>query len=1848
MVGYGRPRVARSIACFGIGLVLLAFWTVGWGARDAAAQTEHNVSIDLELTWDPEKLREWPDQRYDALYVLPGDLVRVNLTLVYDAPPGYGRALEVSLGTPAPVQPLDTGSFQLDKEYCIEAGTCFQWYPLTETLGGRETLSGREASFLFAAPVLPEGVSQTGGNLEFTIHLFEPEETEYSKSITRSRAVLSVLVVRPSVRETPTPTRTLTRPATRVRATRARPAHTPTYTATAVPEGVTRNRVPTKTPTRRATRTPKSAQPELGVGTVRPPTRTPTPPETPRRRVIPWWGWLALLLGGGGGVLLVWRTIKEGRAQPPKEALTPDELGKLIQIEQELPKGEPEQDYPDLDRLIQIEELPKRAPERDYPDLDDLIQVEEMPEGVPEQDYPELEKSIQIAKLPKEAPEEPEKEREDDLPLDLILHLEWVSNPHPTKKKVQWKKLIGDKIDETPDPKPNFPACSLRLEFEIIDRYKDEKLKGLNRRSIKLVADFPFHGLNRGTNLFDRKYLKKRGEPPDKLRFLSLESDTEVVVKGWFVLDELLKPGKHKIALSATDKAKNTRKIVLEFTTTALELTLQVGMCGTDLPVGEKRVQVAALKDGKSLKTAEPLPVFPESGLRLDFEIRERAVPPKSAKLDRASKLIPDFACCGYGEGANLLFPEFRQRLKPYLHIVAENDQLVRGWLDIGEAEKRMQFKFALTAADESGNQGVCVLECLTGPAEPVTIVDCQDEPCELLWTVARPGEALSKDEYKPYRFRVRTKAPSDRDGNPRKTATVDLLCQDANLEELWRDRAVELTAGRNPFVLYSQEFVVYDKDSAEHKGKKLPQQAIPARAGAKIVALWQWAGQLQTAECPVRVPRIQFVDKDSRPLEAVPLVWTKWEDYDPYRFWVVMEDPRVPRNQGLTVRLATEEESRRGVILYRDPKNSSRFVSSPLLAWAADESIPGEEQDLPDWVATRRKSYKEKSTVWIQAKPMGKLTASVRDLQASLPTPDRRTVILGPALGCPGLVHQKGRFVAVLMMRNELRSPTVDDVAGALGWRRWKERDKGEVIPVHVNAISGIRDWKDCISQRVSPTVSDCYRDLGFGTCVLASVQAPSHTLTDAQAPPGVSEETQTPAEVGMYALIARFDEGNLLRKALSGLEKPDWSHWAQIGLELPTIDHTRTLGFQRKAGRLVAAYHPVAVYEEGKEFLNIAHLADTHIAARWETLEERWNGETSSWFDSHHPQGLWRRSVTFRFPYYPGRVWYCGAEKCAGHRSPEDNCRSDIGKHVWKCNSPTCPGRHPSYEERCKTGDAPCAVRPGEFNNPNSQVRRMLDAINGLMDPKDESPGDLHEMDIIVITGDLIDYNRGLKWKDRKASEGHYRDDYYWNLNWLCFYEMLLDTYQKPVFTVLGNHDWRLNSYAPLSSFIKQIYNISPDVNLTQAEMDYLHENAYSVEKVAHLAELSHGTLYTTRRAVDWYSLVVNPFFDYSFRFGRMEFVMLDWAHGAEDTAIDAPGWKRWKAELPWAEKTLDHEQWVMLYMMEHFRKENTIPIICLHAPIFNPFPGTGDAQLAGGANWKDPEPLKEYKRDKDLVHGTIMLHRTDFIKLAKRVGGLVLSGHTHRGGVYEVEGDKVKVRKPSDFHGKPPLEQTVFAVVGSSGLIGFRNKYKGRHYRQLTPPVYRHIAFDPGTGKIKTLEERTVKPVRIRGEVRSDFGEYARVELPEGGRRFEVWTHVECGFYGGFYYWTVKNTSTDSDTLIIAVRIKTDIPYRVMCIDFAKYSVEGQKSLPKGWYMSLVRQKTDGTAVLELRAKEQTDAIHPWAELKFDWILSGMGVINKYGELSVAWTSKKNGRDWKSDEWTDPAIVPVPGPA
>ncbi len=207
----------------------------------------------------------------------------------------------------------------------------------------------------------------------------------------------------------------------------------------------------------------------------------------------------------------------------------------------------------------------------------------------------------------------------------------------------------------------------------------------------------------------------------------------------------------------------------------------------------------------------------------------------------------------------------------------------------------------------------------------------------------------------------------------------------------------------------------------------------------------------------------------------------------------------------------------------------------------------------------------------------------------------------------------------------------------------------------------------------------------------------------------------------------------------------------------------------------------------------------------------------------------------------------------------------------------------------------------------------------------------------DILLMTGDLIDYGRGF-WGTGKPNDVQVDALYHTDRNWFLFYYLLASggKYSTPTYTILGNHDWRINPYPPfapgapnpielLHGHLQDIpVPASKDNNDTSekrkqrfaALLKRIIETAhgpghkrgfsYSTEAEGAFGLLGSQGLATTAsvllklfaqssnpvalkgfpvetsiESIAWYLLTINPFLDYTFTLpGEQSVLMLDWA--------------------------------------------------------------------------------------------------------------------------------------------------------------------------------------------------------------------------------------------------------------------------------------------------------------------------------------------------------------------------------
>jgi len=297
--------------------------------------------------------------------------------------------------------------------------------------------------------------------------------------------------------------------------------------------------------------------------------------------------------------------------------------------------------------------------------------------------------------------------------------------------------------------------------------------------------------------------------------------------------------------------------------------------------------------------------------------------------------------------------------------------------------------------------------------------------------------------------------------------------------------------------------------------------------------------------------------------------------------------------------------------------------------------------------------------------------------------------------------------------------------------------------------------------------------------------------------------------------------------------------------------------------------------------------------------------------------------------------------------------------------------------------------AVNYANYRNWNKNFVRTYRAAQG-------------DSDVLLLTGDLIDYGRG-HWGPELVDGGEARlrlgDDglYHEDRNWFLFYYLLASggAYRKPAYTILGNHDWRLNPYPPFAvAGAPSPATMFPDaVGFTRAEQKSAlqkahgrgHERAVSYnnakESKFRIALGNWRTLAwqvlrkvfggdktldepglpteTTVESVAWYLMSINPFLDYRFTLPRGHSVlMLDWAEdenlffgaiyqGKRYGSLD----KNSGDEGPTARNSLSDLQVELVKQFTDMR--GAAKIIGIHAPPISPWDNWDDAELAAG--WK-----------------------------------------------------------------------------------------------------------------------------------------------------------------------------------------------------------------------------------------------------------------------------------------------------
>ncbi len=287
-------------------------------------------------------------------------------------------------------------------------------------------------------------------------------------------------------------------------------------------------------------------------------------------------------------------------------------------------------------------------------------------------------------------------------------------------------------------------------------------------------------------------------------------------------------------------------------------------------------------------------------------------------------------------------------------------------------------------------------------------------------------------------------------------------------------------------------------------------------------------------------------------------------------------------------------------------------------------------------------------------------------------------------------------------------------------------------------------------------------------------------------------------------------------------------------------------------------------------------------------------------------------------------------------------------------------------------------------------------------------------NKADAVVITGDLVDYNRGVHAKQThkkcftKISEQwealssdvdggeYYQDD----RNWLTFYKRLLDLYddkKKPLFTMLGNHDYVRLGQAPwpLNGFA---WNGVFDQNLT------LYESALCFGPGHNDSEAFLENHEEQVDFVEWYTIFINPFADFVVDYGNQSMLMADWGvesdiAGSEGGLHNAEHLFEKKAAVSWHALGVGQPYPIKnLSIYRSFKdQQNKIKMLFMHATALCPRDDVTEGEVNNDLQ----------RSDDKLSYGSFNKNRANVLNdVENGKVNMIISGHSHRNMVMEVK--------------------------------------------------------------------------------------------------------------------------------------------------------------------------------------------------------------------------------------------------
>jgi len=390
---------------------------------------------------------------------------------------------------------------------------------------------------------------------------------------------------------------------------------------------------------------------------------------------------------------------------------------------------------------------------------------------------------------------------------------------------------------------------------------------------------------------------------------------------------------------------------------------------------------------------------------------------------------------------------------------------------------------------------------------------------------------------------------------------------------------------------------------------------------------------------------------------------------------------------------------------------------------------------------------------------------------------------------------------------------------------------------------------------------------------------------------------------------------------------------------------------------------------------------------------------------------------------------------------------------------------------------------------------VHVAFNSVKNLMDQL----GSSKEIDLLIITGDLIDYvrdyypenhildtnsgsiNKKIVWSECDLSGKVDGDDSHYQMysSYLVFIALLKDfyvKYKKPVFIVTGNHE-----------VYRDPFGISPRVSYTfglkRANEGIPADHNLTIYEAILAFGKSYGKIVTsfnfTEKLFIWYYTVICPFTDYVYELINQIFMGLGWGKSEEMISwIDNDDYQGF-GHLPRANKSISDNQ---KKLIEKYTAKSKKKIFFSH------FTFVSYDMTIADHDKKEGDIEYDWACDySEFDMGTFQVNRKVMYEeyigdVGKYKINIFLSGHSHRRGLYKYKetsrwfDNSIKV-KLYQFHGisninqinkaenktKLNFNEPVFIVSDSAGSIPKKN-YNNEFYSQgSTFPSASIIRFD-----------------------------------------------------------------------------------------------------------------------------------------------------------------------------------------